>query len=131
MDSGLPHQDTIERHRYLEVLHQFRMSQASLTSVDDICWNIAKTAIGDLGFIDCVIYLINDRGERLSSGRRTVRRIHRSARFSTQLKFPWVVALWARSPRRANSSLLMTHAQILATYWTMISGAQNWRSYFA
>ena len=65
MDSGLPHQDTIERHRYLEVLHQFTMSQASLTSVDDICWNIAKTAIGDLGFIDCVVYLINDRGDTL------------------------------------------------------------------
>jgi signal transduction histidine kinase len=65
MDSGLQQQDAIERHRYLEVLHQFTMSQASLTSVDDICWNIAKTAIGDLGFVDCVVYLINDEGDRL------------------------------------------------------------------
>ena len=65
MDGGLPQQDAIERHRYLEVLHQFTMSQASLTSVDDICWNIAKTAIGDLGFVDCVVYLINDDGDRL------------------------------------------------------------------
>ena len=65
MDSGLQQQDAIERHRYLEVLHQFTMSQASLTSVDDICWNIAKTAIGDLGFVDCVVYLINDEGDTL------------------------------------------------------------------
>jgi len=65
MDSGLEHQDAIERHRYLEVLHQFTMSQASLTSVDDICWNITKTAIGDLGFVDCVVYLINDEGDTL------------------------------------------------------------------
>ena len=65
MDSGLQHQDAIERHRYLEVLHQFTMSQASLTSVDDICWNITKTAIGDLGFVDCVVYLINDEGDTL------------------------------------------------------------------
>jgi len=65
MDSGLQHQDAIERHRYLEVLNQFTMSQASLTSVDDICWNITKTAIGDLGFVDCVVYLINDEGDTL------------------------------------------------------------------
>jgi len=32
----------IERHRYLEVLHEFTMRQASMKSVDDICWNIAK-----------------------------------------------------------------------------------------
>jgi hypothetical protein len=55
----------IARHRYLEVLHQFTMSQASMTSVDDICWNIAKDAIGDLGFVDCVVYLIIADGEQL------------------------------------------------------------------
>ena len=65
MDNGVQQQDAIERHRYLEVLHQFTMSQASLTFVDDICWNIAKTAIGDLGFVDCVVYLINDKGDTL------------------------------------------------------------------
>lgn len=65
MGSGLQQQDAIERHRYLEVLHQFTMSQASLTSVDDICWNITRTAIGDLGFVDCVVYLINDEGDTL------------------------------------------------------------------
>ena len=65
MDGGLQQQDAIERHRYLEVPHQFTMSQASLTSVDDIWWNITKTAIGDLGFVDCVVYLINDEGDTL------------------------------------------------------------------
>ena len=64
-DSDSDQHDAIARHRYLEVLHQFTMSQASLTSVDDICWNIAKTAIGDLGFVDCVVYLINDEGDVL------------------------------------------------------------------
>ena len=63
--SGSSQSDAIERHRYLEILHQFTMSQASLTSVDDICWNIAKTAIGELGFVDCVVYIINDAGDRL------------------------------------------------------------------
>ncbi len=36
-----------------------------MTSVDDICWNIAKTAIGDLGFVDCVVYINSADGEQL------------------------------------------------------------------
>ena len=55
----------IERHRYFEVLHEFTMRQASMKSVDDICWNIAKTAIGELGFVDCVVYLMNEAHSEL------------------------------------------------------------------
>ena len=58
-------EDTIERRRYLEVLHRFTMSQAELNNLDDICWNIAKTAIGDLGFEDRVVYLLNEAGDTL------------------------------------------------------------------
>lgn len=56
---------SIQRHRYLEVLHEFTMRQASLRSVDDICWNIAKTAIGELGFVDCVVYLMGESRSHL------------------------------------------------------------------
>ncbi|EHQ57104.1 fused histidine kinase with GAF domain/response regulator receiver [gamma proteobacterium HIMB55] len=55
----------IQRHRYLEVLHEFAMRQASLRLVDDICWNIAKTAIGELGFVDCVVYLVDETRSNL------------------------------------------------------------------
>lgn len=41
------------------------MRQASLRSVDDICWNIAKTAIGELGFVDCVVYLMDESRSKL------------------------------------------------------------------
>ena len=41
------------------------MRQASLRSVDDICWNIAKTAIGELGFVDCVVYLVDETRSNL------------------------------------------------------------------
>ena len=56
--------------RYLEVLHEFTMRQASLRSVDDICWNIAKTAIGELGFVDCVVYLMDETRLTLGSACR-------------------------------------------------------------
>ena len=47
--------EEIERNRYLDILHRFTLRQSSLTKLDDIVWNIAKTAIAGLGFEDCVV----------------------------------------------------------------------------
>lgn len=55
-----------ERTRYLEVLHKFALSQAELVSLDEIVWNIAKTAIAELGFEDCVVYLLDDDRKQLT-----------------------------------------------------------------
>ncbi len=55
----------IARARQLEVLHNFASRQAQLTHLDDIVWNIAKTAIAELGFEDCVVYLLDDDGVTL------------------------------------------------------------------
>ena len=51
--------------RYLEVIHEFALSQVGLDSLEDIVWNVAKTAIAELGFVDCVIYLLDEKGETL------------------------------------------------------------------
>jgi len=53
------------RDRNLEVLHRFALSQATLKTLGDIVWNIAKTAIAELGFEDCVVYLLSEDGESL------------------------------------------------------------------
>jgi signal transduction histidine kinase/CheY-like chemotaxis protein len=47
------------KSRYLEVLHEFALSQVNLNSLDEILWNVARTAIAKLGFVDCVIYLLD------------------------------------------------------------------------
>ena len=52
----------IARHRYLDILHQFTLRQSSLVTLNDIVWNIAKTAIAELGFADCVVYLVSEDG---------------------------------------------------------------------
>lgn len=62
---GWPSDDGIARHRYLDILHQFTLRQSALTTLDDIVWNIAKTAIAELGFEDCVVYLLSDDGTYL------------------------------------------------------------------
>lgn len=65
-DSDCPTATSIDsRTRYLEVLHEFALSQVNLNSLDEILWNVAKTAIAKLGFVDCVIYLIDDDGSTL------------------------------------------------------------------
>jgi len=55
----------IVRERQLEILHNFASRQAQLTSLEDIVWNIAKTAIAELGFEDCVVYLLDEDGVTL------------------------------------------------------------------
>jgi signal transduction histidine kinase len=61
-DRELGSADEIARNRYLDILHQFTLRQSSLTKLEDIVWNIAKTAIAELGFEDCVVYLLADEG---------------------------------------------------------------------
>ena len=51
--------------RYLEVIHEFALSQVDLNTLDEILWNVAKTAIAKLGFVDCVVYLLGDDGTTL------------------------------------------------------------------
>ena len=64
---GDAHERSLEdRTRYLEVLHKFALSQAELVSLDEIVWNIAKTAIAELGFEDCVVYLLDVDGKHLT-----------------------------------------------------------------
>ena len=57
--------ERIVRERQLEILHNFASRQAQLTSLEDIVWNIAKTAIAELGFEDCVVYLLDEDGVTL------------------------------------------------------------------
>ena len=61
-DRGNGPDGQIARHRYLDILHEFTLRQTGLTTLDDIVWNIAKTAIAELGFEDCVVYLLSEDG---------------------------------------------------------------------
>jgi putative methionine-R-sulfoxide reductase with GAF domain len=59
------HEALRRKTRYLEVIHEFALSQVALDSLEDIVWNVAKTAIAELGFVDCVIYLLDEQGKTL------------------------------------------------------------------
>jgi len=48
-----------DKARYFEVIHEFAFSQVNLNSLDEILWNITKTAIAKLDFVDCVVYLLD------------------------------------------------------------------------
>jgi hypothetical protein len=53
------------RNRRLEILHKFALSQAGLNTLGEIVWNIAKMAIAELDFEDCVVYLLGEDGKTL------------------------------------------------------------------
>ncbi|GAB3643331.1 hypothetical protein GCM10027423_39680 [Spirosoma arcticum] len=43
-----------------ESIHYFSTSLYGKNTVDEILWDVAKNCIARLGFVDCVIYLLND-----------------------------------------------------------------------
>lgn len=49
-----------ESHKHLEIINNFSQSVFQQNSIDDICWCIAKNAVAELGFEDCVVYLFDE-----------------------------------------------------------------------
>ncbi len=49
-----------KKEYYLEVINQFAITLLDAKSVDDILWTVAKNAIAQLGYLDCVIYLYDE-----------------------------------------------------------------------
>lgn len=54
-----------KKEHYLEVINEFAITLLDAKSVDDILWTVAKNAIAQLGYIDCVIYLYDEQQELL------------------------------------------------------------------
>lgn len=55
---------THQQH-YLELLSRFSSDLIGKDTVEDVLWAITENAIGELGFEDCVVYLIDEKGEFL------------------------------------------------------------------
>lgn len=54
-----------QKAKYLEIIHELALGLLKQSSMDDILWMVAKSTIANLGFEDCVIYLLSDSGEYL------------------------------------------------------------------
>ena len=54
-----------EKSEQLEVIHDLALLLLQRSSLDDIVWLVARSTIARLGFEDCVIYLIDEAGEKL------------------------------------------------------------------
>lgn len=53
------------KQHYLELLSRFSSDLIGKSKVEDVLWCITENAISELGFEDCVVYLVNDTGEYL------------------------------------------------------------------
>ncbi len=54
-----------KKEHYLEVINQFATLLLNAKTTDDIVWTVAKNAIAQLGYEDCVIYLLDEKGTNL------------------------------------------------------------------
>lgn len=50
---------------FLEVINRFATVLLNAKTIDDIVWSVAKNAIAQLGYVDCVIYLLDENYEYL------------------------------------------------------------------
>ena len=51
------------KEHFLETINAFGSILMHTSSTQESAWSVAKQAIGELGYIDCIIYLINDDKE--------------------------------------------------------------------
>ena len=51
--------------RYLQIVNELALALLRTSTMDEILWLVAKSAVAQLGFEDCVIYLVDDTGELL------------------------------------------------------------------
>jgi len=54
-----------EKAYYLEVINSFASKLLLLTTVDEVLWAVAKHAVAQLHFSDCIIYFIDENNEYL------------------------------------------------------------------
>ncbi|MGB0931992.1 MAG: GAF domain-containing protein, partial [Chitinophagales bacterium] len=54
------YQKLLRKERYLNIIGNFATSLLQQNTVEEIVWLVAKNAVAKLGYIDCVIYLLND-----------------------------------------------------------------------
>ncbi len=67
VDQGINgfYQDLKRRAHYLQIINELALGLLQQSSMDDILWLVAKSAIAQLGFLDCVIYLLDESGQTL------------------------------------------------------------------
>jgi len=54
------YQKLLQKERHLSVIGNFASSLLYQNTVSDIVWSVAKNAVAKLGYVDCVVYLLND-----------------------------------------------------------------------
>ncbi len=55
----------MSREEHLQIINDFGMQLLYKTTINEIVWLIAKSVIAQMGFVDCVVYLIDESGQHL------------------------------------------------------------------
>jgi serine phosphatase RsbU (regulator of sigma subunit) len=54
-----------KKDQYFEVINKFAIELLEAQTEDEIVWALAKNAIAELGYVDCVVYLLDEETNRL------------------------------------------------------------------
>lgn len=53
------------KETYLEVINSFAVILVNAQSIDDIVWGVTENAIAKLNYVDCIIYLYDEKDDKL------------------------------------------------------------------
>lgn len=51
--------------KYLNVINAFALAFLKTKTIEEIVWTVAREAIGKMGYVDCVVYLMDEKGDHL------------------------------------------------------------------
>ncbi len=55
-----PSHNQVSESTFLRILYEFSASLIQISDLDDLLWHVAREVVGQLGFEDCVIYLLDE-----------------------------------------------------------------------
>ena len=59
------HQQHVSESTFLRILYEFSASLIQIQDIDELLWHVARKVVGQLGFEDCVIYLLDEDADSL------------------------------------------------------------------
>ncbi len=55
----------LRNENYLDIINSFAQSLMSANSINEVAWCVTENAISQLGYYDCIVYLIDETNKRL------------------------------------------------------------------
>lgn len=94
------------KEEQLRILHEFAVSLIQISSADDLVWYVAKEVVGRMGFLDCVLYSVDEDRQVLIQQAAIGDKNPSGRTIANQLEIPIGVGVSGRVAKRRKPELI-------------------------